>query len=41
MKTQIPWSIEQGVSKILLDIGIKVVGELPLKKKSLVLFDIT
>jgi len=41
MKTQTPWRIEQGVSKNLLDIGIKVVGELPLKKKSLALFDIT
>jgi hypothetical protein len=41
MKTQIPWSIEQGVSKNLLDIHIEIFGELPLKKKSLALFDIT
>jgi len=40
MKTQFPWRIEQGVSKNLLDLGIKVVGELTLKKKSLTLFDI-
>jgi len=40
MKTHFPWTIEQGVSKNLLDIGIKVVGGLPLKKKSLALFDI-
>jgi len=30
---------KQGVSKNLLDLGIKVVGGLPLKKKSLTLFD--
>jgi hypothetical protein len=39
MKTQNLWSIEQGVSKNLLDLGIKIFGELPLKKKSLTLFD--
>jgi len=40
MKTQFPWRIQQEVSKNLLDLGIKVVGELTLKKKSLTLFDI-
>jgi len=39
MKTQPLWSNKQGVSKNLLDLGIKVVGGLPLKKKSLTLFD--
>jgi len=39
MKTQPLWSNKQGVSKNLLDSGIKVIGELTLKKKSWTLFD--
>jgi len=38
-KKQTLWSIEQGVSKNLLSLGIKIFGELPLKEKSLSLFD--
>jgi len=34
MKTQFPWRIEQGVSKNLLDIGIKLVVGLTLKRKA-------
>jgi len=39
MKKQTLWSVEQGVPKNLLDSGIKIIGELTLKKKSWTLFD--